>query len=131
MKKGSKEIEVKAKIRDRDALIAAVEKLGCSFSEILFQNDIGYLENGVKFEDMGPGVKILRIRDENGKIILTLKERQEVEMSSIEHETEVMDRDETEKLVKLLGYHEFIKINKKRIRTDYKDYEICIDEVEG
>lgn len=125
-----KEIEVKARVRNKKQLLDRLVKLGCKLSKPIAQMDIAYLEPGFKFEDIGPGVKALRIRKQNGKTLLTLKERQEIEMSSIEHETEVSDPFATEKLVKLLGYMEYVRINKKRIKTEYKELEICIDEVE-
>jgi len=31
----------------------------------------------------------------------------------------------------LLNYEQTVEVHKKRIKTSYKDYEICLDEVAG
>jgi adenylate cyclase class 2 len=32
-------------------------------------------------------------------------------------------------ILKLMGYSEEVRVNKTRVKTNFKDYEICIDDV--
>ena len=124
------EIEVKARVANFDLLLQKLSDLGCEISLPITQNDTVYLPNNVTFSDISFGSNALRIRIEDGKALLTLKQRQKVELSAIEAETEVKDIPNTQKIIELLGYYEAIKINKKRRITKYNDYSICLDEVE-
>ena len=124
------EIEVKARVANFDLLLQRLSDLGCKISLPITQNDTVYLPNNVTFSDISFGSNALRIRIEDGKALLTLKQRQKVELSAIEAETEVKDIPNTQKIIELLGYYEAIKINKKRRITKYNDYSICLDEVE-
>ena len=35
------------------------------------------------------------------------------------------------KILQLLGYKEVIKVSKRRVKTHFKEYSICLDEVEN
>lgn len=125
-----KEIEVKARVANFKLLLEKLENLGCKISPPITQNDTVYLPNGITFKDISFGSNALRIRIQDGTALLTLKQRQKVELSAIEAETEITDVSNTRRMIELLGYYEAIKINKKRRTTQYKEYSICLDEVE-
>ncbi len=127
-----KEIEVKAKVADLQILKSKLESLGCIFLQPLIQNDTTFvLSSYGPYERFNPGHNILRIREQNGKFLFTLKQPQKNELDCIEKETEINNPVELRGALELMGYHEAIKINKVRVKTKYKDMEICLDEVEG
>lgn len=127
-----KEIEVKARVQNVDELLRKIEELGVTFGSTLTQYDRVFLPNGTTIKEITAGVSALRIRIENGsKTIFTLKQRQNVELSAIEAEVEIVDGESLPALIQLLGYYEVLSIHKKRRKAEYKEYEICLDEVEG
>lgn len=125
-----KEIEVKAKLKDIDSVIKKIKSLGCELSDPITQKDIIYLKNGVDFPSFGMGDIVLRLRNNNEKIIFTFKKQLETELSSIEHEVEVSNLKEADEIIKQLGFYEIIRVNKVRREAKYNDMTICIDEVE-
>ena len=131
-----KEIEVKAKVENFDFLLSKLKGLGCNISDLVEQRDKIFLSKDMKFTDIVcaseiiQGTNVLRIRESNGKVKLTLKIPQKNEMDCIEREVEVNNAKQTLDILEYLGYKEVIKVNKKRIKCNYKNYEICLDEVE-
>ena len=130
-KKYMEEIEVKAKIKDINKTKEILEKMGCIFSESTTQDDIIFLPEGVEFCDIKKDIPVVRVRDSNGVIILTLKKRIENgnELIKLEKEVVVDKKDEIIEIIKNMNYHEVLRVNKKRIRCEYKDTDICIDDV--
>ncbi|MFH1316839.1 MAG: class IV adenylate cyclase [Candidatus Woesearchaeota archaeon] len=125
-----KEIEVKAKINDFDNLIMKLKELGCNLGEELIQCDIIFKSNKTDFSNIKRGENILRIRDENGKFKLTLKRSQENSLDCIENEVVIDDDNQMREILLNLGYKEVLRINKLRRKFKFKDYEICLDDVE-
>lgn len=125
-----KEIEVKAKITDKDALIEKLTALGCSFSEPITQKDKIFIPLGhdIPVEN---GVNVFRIREQNGKYILTLKQQVTNQLDCIERELNIDNPDEMIEIIKLLGFFEVSYVNKARQKSKFKDYEICLDEIDG
>jgi len=126
-----REIEVKAKISDFSVIIKQLEDLGCKFTDPIIQKDRIFLEKGLGFKDIKPGIRVLRIRGENNKTILNLKIHVKDELDCIEKEIIVNDSKEMLEIIEKIGYHEVARVNKKRIKCNYHDYEICLDEVEN
>ena len=130
-----KEIEIKAKLRDKKSVMKKLESLGCKFESAITQEDRVYLEGNVSTENLlgnMDGKIVLRLRVKNGsKVLFTLKKRTKIHLEAIEHELEVSSLDEMEKIILLMGYKESVRVNKTRIITHYKGDEICIDDVEG
>lgn len=127
-----KEIEVKVKVEDFTNLLGKLSGLGCQFSELIRQEDkifTDFPDN--EFAEFKPGTNFLRIRKSGGKTLFTLKQSLVNELEGIEKEVEVSDAKEMEDLLKLMGYHEVVQVTKTRKKTRYKDYEICLDDVEG
>lgn len=126
-----KEIEVKAKVKDVEGLVAKLLALGIPLSEPIRQEDAIYTNFPDKeFADFKPGVNFLRIRKSVGKILFTLKQSLINELEGIEKELEIGNAEEMDDILKLIGYHEAVKVIKVRRKAKYKDYEICLDEVE-
>lgn len=126
-----KEIEVKARLTNKPALLRALAKLNIVLGEPIVQNDIVFAQDVTTFQHFSPGVNFLRLRTQNEKTILTLKKSEFNETESTEHETEVGNPEETKLLIAELGFSEAVRISKVRRKAKYQDMEICLDEVAG
>jgi adenylate cyclase class 2 len=126
-----KEIEIKIKVENFENLINKFSDLGCILSEPVKQEDRIFTNfPDEEFADFKAGINFLRIRKSNGKILFTLKQSLINELEGIEKELEISDDQEMKETLELMGYHEAVQVNKMRRKTQYKDYEICFDEVE-
>jgi adenylate cyclase class 2 len=124
------EVEVKARLKDRQAVKQKLESLGCVFGEELHQVD----EIFTPQTDVFPppmGRPVLRIRNQNSKFLFTLKVNQSSRQDCIEHELEISSREDMLAIIKILGFRQDVTVDKKRIKTNYKDAEIVLDDVEG
>ena len=126
-----REIEVKAKVTDKEAVKKQLEKLGCVFLEPIRQEDSVSSLPDIPFEVFKPDINLLRIRKENGKVIFTLKRPQKNEQDALEHETEIKSASEMDAAIKLLGYEKMVEVVKTRQAVKYQNYTICLDEVDG
>lgn len=127
-----KEIEVKIRLENSDSLLEKLSALGCVFSEPVKQEDQIFTNfPDSEFAEFKPGINFLRIRKSNGKILFTLKQSLINELEGIEKEFEISDADEMKETLELMGYHEAVRVSKTRRKTRYKEYEICLDEVDG
>ncbi len=126
------EIEVKARVRDLQAVEEKLLALGCVMSESLTQNDITfYIKTDIPYDQLVRGQNILRIRQQNGKSIFTIKQTGINDLDSFERETQIADPEEMREAILLMGYSEAVRINKVRKKTMYQGYEICLDQVEN
>ena len=125
------EIEVKAKVRDFEEIKDKLKKIGCILSEPIIQDDYIYNRKGVNIRKGYDGSPILRIREQSGKVIFTLKKNRSNELDCIEKEIEVSDKEILKDIFDLMDYESTIEVHKKRIKGVYNDYEICLDEVDG
>lgn len=130
MKKHVKEVEIKVKVEDFEKIRAKLEKLGCVFSEVIFQEDVVYIPFGIEFTQVGTAENVLRIRKQNDKNIFTLKRKDVDPLVKIERETVIEDSEQLESILEYLGYAEVSRVKKERVKTKYKDMEICLDRVE-
>ncbi len=126
-----KEIEVKARVGDHAVLLVKLSTIGCELSEPIIQDDSIFVNFEGPFTDYKPGTNFLRLRKSKGKTVFNLKQPQSNELDCIEHETEVADPEQMRNILKYMGYHEAVQVHKKRQKAKYKEYEICVDEVEG
>lgn len=125
-----REIEIKAKVANKQLLIDTIVNTGIRLSAPVKQHDVVYGQKGVA--DNAPGSIWLRIRTENdSKRIFTLKQQYKGGLDSIEHETEVSDADELASIISVLGFSLYSDLTKTRQKAKLNDIEICIDDVEG
>jgi len=123
-----REIEVKAKLRDKEGFLKAAQKLGIQFNSVVVQEDKTY-ETELPYED--PNWNIFRLRKQDGKVTLTMKHKASTRSrDNYEYETVVENEDETIKILERLGYKFGIGVNKKRCIAKYNDLELCLDEIE-
>lgn len=130
------EIEVKAKLRDKNHVVQKLTALGCKFSDIKTQDDMVWVEKTGSLEDFLSNKIFLRIRIQNGdEIIMTAKSPKgksgNESLVKREHEIVVNSADEARSILSMIGFHEAVRVIKKRQTTHCNGYEICVDEVEG
>lgn len=128
-----KEIEVKARIRDIDALTGALAVKGFVFGEPAIQDDVIFLPAGIEFPEITKGVPVVRVRTADGVSTLTLKMRviAENEMIKLEKETNIGDEKAAIEIVKHMGFHEVMRVGKKRKKCEHDGMTVCIDDVAG
>ncbi len=129
------EIEVKARIKDKAALLQKLSGLGCVLSEAKTQDDMVYVEKTGTLEEFLSNKVFLRIRVQNGsKVILTAKKpknKTDGNLIKREHEVVVDSADEARGILSLMGYQETVRTIKSRQSAHYGEYEICLDDIEG
>lgn len=125
------EIEVKAKVKDFEIIKNKLKEIGCVLSLPIIQDDYIYNKKDIDIYKNYDDSPILRIREQDKKILFTLKKNRSNELDCIEKELEVSNKDTLEDIFELLGYENTVEVHKKRIKTNYKDYEICLDQVDG
>ncbi len=124
-----REIEVKAKIRDKKKLFEKAAVLGIAFREPIVQDDITY-ETAMPKDD--PSWNIFRIRRQNDATILTMKYKASSNSrDNYERESKIEDANEIAHMLERLGYAHGVPIKKTRQIAKYNQLEICIDEVDG
>lgn len=122
------EIEIKFKVDDIEKFKQDIISKGCTLSEVLNQKDIIYLFD-LSDTLKGPDKVVVRVRNVNGKSELNLKRKSKINFQAEEIEFGVEDQDKANKFLLNLGLKEWVTVEKKRVYTRYKDFNICIDEV--
>ena len=124
------EVEVKARLRNKDEVLKKLEDLGCSFGEELHQVDHIFIP---KDESFPPPltVPVLRVRKQNDKYFFTLKISQTSRQDCIEREFEISDGEKMLEILHLIGYTKLPTADKRRIKTIFNDMEIVLDAVEN
>jgi adenylate cyclase, class 2 len=125
-----REIEIKAKVSNKSALLTAIKSASITLSDPIKQHDVVYGQRGVA--DNATGSIWLRIRTENDtKTIFTLKRQHTGGLDSIEHETEISDATELAAIIKILGFTLYSDITKTRQKASYSGIEICVDDIDN
>lgn len=132
MTAGAVEIEVKYRVDNCDlpALENAVAARGAVLSAPIQQDDQAFAPRGWTYGQSKVGVTFARLRTENGRHVFTIKTPRENEMSCLEHETEVADRDQMHRAVLAMGFYPTVRIVKTRRTAALGDISLCLDEVE-
>jgi len=132
------EIEVKAKLKNKDETIKHLKNIGAEFLNIKYQKDTAFWPNDLKnHKEHILGRNFMRIREQesNGKrkVLFTLKQPQKNQADCIEHELEINEKDipVLRNIILMLGYYEYVTIEKNRQTAKLKDVEICLDDVTG
>ncbi|OGI64973.1 hypothetical protein A3A95_02380 [Candidatus Nomurabacteria bacterium RIFCSPLOWO2_01_FULL_39_18] len=124
------EVEVKAVLKDREAVKEKLQNLGCKFSEELHQIDYVFAPKGTPYPDVPMGATVLRVRKQNDKYFFTLKIPQSSHQDCIEREMEIKDGAMMVEILELMKWDKLPTVDKKRIKTSFKDMEIVLDVVE-
>ncbi len=124
------EVEVKAVLRERNAVMEKLQSLGCIFGDELHQVDNIFIPNGIPFPPP-LGTPVLRVRKQDDIYLFTLKISQSSHQDCIEKEMEIKDGDMMVEVFKLLKYKQVPTVDKKRIKTKIGDVEVVLDSVKG
>ena len=129
------EIEIKARLRDREETIRQLEARGCVFDAISIQDDTVFVQKTGSLAEYLSNDVFMRIRIQNGdRTILTAKKpvRKSAEvLVKHEHETVVESAEQTKAILELLGYTAAVHTVKSRQAGHVGEYEVCLDEIEG
>lgn len=129
------EIEVKARLKDKNAVMEKLRALGCEFSSVKTQDDMVWVEKTGNLETFLSNKVFLRIRIQNNeKVIMTAKKPKDPNNAGLvkrEHEVVVDSAEEARGVLSLMGLQEAVRAVKKRQTAKYKEFEICIDEVDN
>src|SRR3989344_3732345 len=124
------EVEVKARLTNRESVVKKLNELGCKFSPELHQIDHIFIPAGVKFPSpVEDKVGVLRVRKSNDQYFFTLKIPQGSRQDSLERELEIMEGEKMVEILELLKYQEVPTVDKKRIKTNFQDIEVVLDTV--
>ncbi|OGE87924.1 MAG: hypothetical protein A3J07_00125 [Candidatus Doudnabacteria bacterium RIFCSPLOWO2_02_FULL_49_13] len=126
-----KEIEVKAKVRNKAELLGKINALGIKLGPEIIQKDTIFVPPTLTSLPAEIGVPILRIREQGNKFILTLKVRLSNGLDKQESETEISDPVAAREIILSTGFKAMESFTKKRQKAKYQSWEICVDEVEG
>ncbi|MFA5932371.1 MAG: class IV adenylate cyclase [Candidatus Paceibacterota bacterium] len=131
------EIEVKAKLKNKEKVIESLKNMGAEFLNTKYQKDVAFWPNELKANEKHHplGTNFMRIREQesNGakKVLFTLKQPQTNQTDCKEYELEINEKGipELKSLILALGYYEYVTIEKNRTIAKIKDIEVCIDDV--
>lgn len=129
-----REIEIKASISDKQALVNVLRDKGVELSPPITQRDQVYGRPGIAggSDNKAPWLRI-RSETKNGNTvqIFTLKKSVTNQLDSIEYETEVADDKELGQIITHLGFEPYSDLTKTRQKAQLGDIEICVDTVDG
>jgi adenylate cyclase, class 2 len=126
-----REIEVKYRVDDLEALQAALKARGIELSDPVYQDDQAYAPATWQFGDSKLGVSFLRLRTVNGRHYFTLKQPLSNAQACVERETEVADRQAMHHAALHMGYRPTVRITKTRRIATIGDHSLCVDDLEG
>ena len=124
-----KEVELKFKVDSMNPILSLLEEKHCVLSDVFNQQDVIYVPDLNHVESVDGSIW-LRIRKENDRIELNYKKQGPVKMSSKEIEFGIDSFEKAKELLEEFGYQKWVEVHKKRRTTKYKNYNICLDEVE-
>lgn len=128
-----REIEIKLKAPNLDAIASKLKELGCTLSAPKTQEDRNFIhKDDVKWFEPEIGEWVYpRLRIQNGnQLTFTVKKPIKNEMDCIEHEIQVDDPGEIEAIMEMFGYMPSVVVKKMRRTCKFEDYTITLDEVE-
>lgn len=130
MTAGTMEVEVKYRLADLPGLEQALTARGAVLSPPALQDDQAFAPEGWAYGDDKIGVAFARLRTQNGRHLFTIKKPVANELSCLEHETEVVDREEMHRAIVAMGFRPTVRIVKTRRTATLGDVSLCLDQVE-
>jgi adenylate cyclase class 2 len=126
----TQEVEVKYRVGDSGSLARALAERGVCLSAAVHQDDQAYAKKGWTYDLPKVGVPFARLRTQEGQHIFTLKRPMDNEMSCLELETEISDREQMHGAIVEMGFYPTVRIVKRRRWGRLGRYVVCVDEVE-
>jgi len=128
------EIEIKVKVEKIEPLKNFLNKNAKLLGETR-QIDEYFTPAHRDFTSVRPVSEWLRLRNDNGKYKINYKnwhyDKEGKSQSCDEFESSVKNIEQIKKLFFMLNFKPLVKVDKKRVLWDYKDYIICLDIVEN
>jgi len=121
-----REIELKYRVDSFDIKERAAA-LGIVWAEAIRQDDSVYIRPS---ENGNPERIIFRIRIQNDKATLTLKQDRTSELDCLELESLVQDSEAVMGMLELLGFEKTVQVVKTRTPGKDDKFDYCLDEVE-
>jgi len=123
------EYEIKFKIENLKKISEICDNLKIKFSNEQVQVDNVWILNDADGTNLITGMPVVRTRIENKIAIITLKK--EIKHGAFEeYETNVSDITQANEIIKNLGMRRLVEIKKKRRTAIFKNYNLCLDNVE-
>jgi adenylate cyclase class 2 len=126
----AREIEVKYQVDDLAELLAAFKARGLALSAPVHQDDQAYAQDGWQYGMSKLGVAFARLRTQDGRHLFTLKRPTDNELSCLEYETEVANREQMHQAILQLGFYPTVRIVKARRTARCDGLSLCLDAVE-
>jgi adenylate cyclase class 2 len=126
---GPREVEVKYRVLDLERLESALPQHGVFLSRPGEQDDQAYAEGDWDYGMSTIGVAFARLRTQGGRHFFTVKKPVDNELSCLEYECEVSDRDQMHHAVVAMGFTPTVRIVKKRRVAQRGDVSLCLDDV--
>jgi adenylate cyclase class 2 len=126
----AREIEVKYRVSDPAVLEAALRSRGLAFSPPVHQDDQAYAQDGWHYGMSKLDVSFARLRTQDLRHLFTLKRPTDNELSCLEFETEVADRDQMHEAIQHMGFYPTVRIVKTRRTAQLGELSLCLDDVQ-
>jgi adenylate cyclase class 2 len=126
-----REVEVKFRVFDPEALFAALRARGIELGPPVRQDDQAYAPAWWNYGDDRQGVPFARLRTAGGQHVFTVKRPAENVLSCEEHETVIDDRVQMHQAIVAMGFCPTVRICKARRTAAVGDLVLCVDEVDG
>ncbi|GAB3799668.1 class IV adenylate cyclase [Micromonospora zhanjiangensis] len=126
-----REIEVKYRIMDVGAVLAALRQRGVTISAPVEQDDQAYAMRGWAYGQSRAGLAFARLRTQSGRHTFCVKQPLDNELACAEHETEVADRAPMHAAILAMGFYPTTRIVKTRRTGRLGHLSLCLDEVAG
>ncbi|WP_261570118.1 class IV adenylate cyclase [Frankia gtarii] len=125
----SREVEVKYQVADPAPLIAALAEHGFHLSDVATQDDQAYAQPGWEYGMSKIGVAFARLRTQGDLHVFTVKKPVDNDLSCLEYETQVADRDAMHQAVLCMGFVPTVRIVKQRRTARRGQVVVCLDDV--
>lgn len=128
-----REVEIKLKAPDLEAVATKLKELGCALSEPKTQEDRNFVhKDDTKWFESTTGDWVYpRLRIQNNKpLTFTVKKPLKNEMDCLEHELHIDNPEELKSIMEMFGYIPGVTVKKTRRSCTYKNYAITLDDVE-
>jgi adenylate cyclase class 2 len=126
-----REVEVKFRIPDIAALLAALTSRGIELKAPSYQDDQAYAPEGWSYGDSKLGVPFARLRTIGEHHTFTVKRPADNALSCEEYETAVTDREQMHRAISAMGFRPTVRIAKVRRTAEVWGALLCVDEVAG
>jgi adenylate cyclase, class 2 len=126
-----REIEVKYRVDDLEALLIALKVRGIELGERVYQDDQAYAPAGWRFGDSKLGVSFVRLRTVGGRHYFALKQPRRNAQDCLEHETEIADREAMHGAIVHMGYRPTVRVAKTRQVAVLEHCSVCVDDLDG